>query len=406
MNLQVMQVAVQGYAEDGGLHEGQPLVISAEYQNASDHASGPFQVAFVLDGATQHAVDVHDAGPGESQWAQWQTDGMFAGVHHVRVAFAGVQHESEHVSEEYDQEFHVLAAPVAPAAQDGRDEAELAAGYLVFELAILRHWHYALGEFDKVMVSETQEAAKPHFAAAIAAMFGEKILGVLAEVTHADLVIGALKAVLDEGERAKAAEVSVALRDFYSKHIHTISEMDKKLTDAQADDKFVQEVRQKTATLLADGDADGYLAYRTGLIALHDDAAARHQGASQDAFYDALSAEWMNQSVNDPKYDVAIKIRILQGDLSVLDFTVEGPDGDKLTEHLGAQDGGVDLWALPVPRSIAYYVRDGDWPSGWVHVDAANRLIDSPAEQNVSPGFKEVYDRLRAQGHLIGRSKG
>ena len=407
-NLQVMQVAVQGYAEGGGLHEGQPLVISAEYHNASEHASGPFQVAFVLDGQTHHAVDVQDAGPGESQWVQWQAEGTLAGVHHVRVGFAGVHHESEHVGEEYDQEFHVVAAAVAPVAQDGRAEDELATGYVNAQLGILRQWQYALLDFDKVMVSETQKAAHPDFAGALLKLFEDKVLGYalgkIPAAAHADLVFGALKAVVEASDKAKAASVSVALRDFYHQHLVAMSEMDKHLVDAQSN--FAPEMRAKAASLLADGNADGYLAFRTGLIALHDDAVARLQGATLDSYVDALSAEWMNQSIKDPKYDVAIKIRILQSDLSVLDFTIEGPDGDKLTEHLGAQQGGVDLWALPVPRSIAYYVRDGEYPAGWVHLDHANRLIDTPAEQGVSPGYQEVYARLRSQGHLIGHSKG
>lgn len=403
-----MQVVAQGYDHDGAVHEGHPFVISAEYHNESGHASGPFQVTFAIDGHGHHTVEVHDAGAGESQWVQWQTDGIVAGVHYVRVGFAGLSHESEHLGEVYDQEFHVAAAPVTATGQDGRDEDELATGYVNAELGILRQWQYALLDFDKVMVSETQAATHPDFAGAIVKLFEDKVLGYglskIPAAAHADLVFGVLKSVVEAADKAKAASVSVALRDFYHQHLATMSEMDRHLVDAQAN--FAPEMRRKAASLMADGNAEGYLAFRTGLIALHDDAVARLHAASLDAYVDALSAEWMNQSVKDPRYDVAIHIRILRSDLSVLGFKIDGPDGDKLAERLGAQAGGVDLWALPVPRSIGYYDRDGANPGGWVHLDRAGRLIETPAEEGVSPGYREVYARLRAQGHLIAHGSG
>jgi len=407
-NLRVVQVVTQGYDHDGAVSEGQSFVVSAEYHNESDHASGPFQVTFVIDGHSHHAIDVHDAGARESQWVQWQPDGIVAGVHHVRVGFAGLSHESEHLAEAYDQEFHVRAGPVAATGQDGREEDELAVGYVNAQLGILRQWHYALLDFDKVMVSDTQQATHPDFAGALVKLFEEKVLGFalgkIPAAAHADLVFGALKAVVDAGDKAKAASVSVALRDFYHQHLATMSEMDQHLVDAQ--ENFAPEMRRKAASLMADGNGDEYLAFRAGLIALHDDAVARLHAGSLDVYVDALSAEWMNQSIKEPRYDVAIHVRILQSDLSVLGFTIEGPDGDKLTERLGAQSGGIDLWALPVPRSIAYYAHDGEYPAGWVHLDQANRLIDSPAEQGVSPGYQQVYARLHAQGHLIAHGAG
>ena len=403
-----MQVVTQGYDHDGAVHEGQPFVISAEYHNESDHASGPFQVTFVVDGHSHHAIEVHDAGARESQWAQWPADGIVAGVHYVRVGFAHMHHESEHQGEAYDQEFHVAAAPVTATGQDGRGEDELATGYVNAQLGTLRQWQYALLDFDKVMVSQTQAATHPDFAGAVVKMFQDKVLGyalgAIPGAAHADLVFGALKAVVEAGEKAKAASVSVALRDFYHQHLATMSEMDKHLVHAQ--EHFAPQMRGKAASLVADGKADEYLAFRAGLIALHDDAVARLQAGSLDAYVDALSAQWMNQSIKQPRYEVAIHIRILQSDLSVLGFKIDGPDGDKLTEHLGAQSGGINLWTLAVPRSIAYYGHDGQYPAGWVHLDQTNRLIDTPAEQGLSPGHREVYARLHAQGHLIAHGAG
>jgi hypothetical protein len=402
VDLQVKQVFVQGYDQDGVVREGKPFYISAEYHNASDHSSGPFQVTFVLDGHTQHAIDVFDAGASESQWVQWPTDGIVAGVHRVRVGFAGVEHESEHLSEAYDQEFHVAEPPVSAVARDGREEADLANGYVDAERTILQKWRDALNDFQVTMTSSTSAETKPDFAGAVLKVFGEKVLGELTKATHSELVIGTLKAVVEASEKAKAASVSVALRDFFHQHLTAISELDAKFFDAK--EKFAGETRAKAAGLLADGNADGYAAFRANLISLHDDAATRVH-LPLDAYVNDLAVQWMSQSIKDDHYDVAIHIRILEGDLSVLDFKIDGPDGDKLTEHLGAERGGVDLWALKVPRSIAYYAKDGEYPAGYVHLDAANRLIESAAEQNVSRNYKQVYERLRSQGHLFGHNK-
>jgi hypothetical protein len=399
VDLQVMQVFVQGYDHDAVVREGQPFYVSAEYHNASEHSSGPFQVTFVLDGHTQHSVDVHDAAASESQWVQWQTDAIVAGVHRVRVGFAGVEHESEHLSQAYDQEFHVAEPPVSAAAHDAREEADFANGYVNAERTILQKWRDSLIDFQVTMTSSTSAETKPDFAGAVLKVFEEKVLGALAKDTHSELVIGTLKAVVEASEKAKAASVSVALRDFFHQHLTAISEMDAQFYDAQ--ERFAGETRAKAAGLLADGNADGYAAFRANLIALHDDAAARvHEPL--DAYVNGLAVEWMSQSIKDSHFDVAIHIRILESDLSVLDFKIDGPDGDKLTEHLGAERGGVDLWALKVPRSIAYYEKDGEYPAGWVHIDAANRLIETAAEQNVSRNYKQVYERLHRQDHLIG----
>jgi len=398
VDLQVMQVFVQGYEHDAVVREGQPFYVSAKYHNASEHSSGPFQVTFTLDGHTQHAVDVFDASANDTQWVQWETSGIVAGVHHVRVGFAGVENETEHVGEAYDQEFHVAEPPVSAAARDAREEAALANGYVNAERTILQNWQRALMDFDKTMTSSTSAETKPDFAGAVLKVFEDKVLGELTKATHSELVIGTLKAVVEASEKAKAASVSVALRDFFHQHLTAITEMDAKFFDAQ--ESFAGETSAKAAGLLADGNADGYAAFRANLIALHDDAAARVH-LPLDAYVNDLAVEWMTQSIKEPYYDVAIHIRILESDLSVLDFKIDGPDGDKLTEHLGAERGGVDLWALKVPRSIAYYEHDGEYPAGWVHIDAANRLIESAAEQNVSRNYKQVYERLHAQGHLI-----
>jgi hypothetical protein len=289
--------------------------------------------------------------------------------------------------------------PTSPAGADAREEDELANGYVAYELGIIRQWQYALSAFDSVMHSETQKSASPDFAKAVLNVFEERILGALATATHAELVIGSLKAVVEEADRAKAASVSVALRDFYVRHLADLSEVDSRLTIAQ--EKMPGEVKATAARLVGSGEADQYLAFRTALIALHDDAQARHQRATLDSLFDELSVEWINQAVSDPKFDVAIMIRIWERDLSVIDFTVEGPDGDKLQEHLAAQRGGIDLWTLKVPRVVAYYQGSDDYP-GWVRLDKNNHLVNLPAEE--TGNYKQVYERLQSQGHLVAHS--
>jgi hypothetical protein len=288
----------------------------------------------------------------------------------------------------------------SPAGLDGRDEDELANGYVNYELGILRQWHYALNAFDSVMHSETQSSANPDFAAAVLKLFTDKVLGELVSRSHAGEVMSLIDGLVAEADRAKAASVSVALRDFYVGHLRDLSAVDGQLTGAQS--TFAAQSRATAARLLADGDADRYLAFRAGLIALHDDARARHGGATLDAFFDALSVEWMNQSIKDPRYDVAIHVRIWEADLSVIDFEVKGPDGDKLQDQLAHQRGGIDLWALKAPREIIYYEHGNNWPAGYVRLDKGNHLANLPAEQGGN--YKQVYERLKAQGHLIGHA--
>src|SRR3954454_22839672 len=122
-NLTVGQILVQGYEGDS-IHEGHPFYVSAEYENHSEHPTGPFHLQFTLDGGhSHHLVEVHDLMPGEAAWAQWEiATGLHTGAHHVHVGFTGISHESAHVHEAGEQHFQVHENRAA-AQDEQRDEA-------------------------------------------------------------------------------------------------------------------------------------------------------------------------------------------------------------------------------------------------------------------------------------------
>jgi hypothetical protein len=245
------------------------------------------------------------------------------------------------------------------------------------------------------MTSETTESAKPDVTKALQEFVLEKVLGAglghIPEVMHAEFAVGAFKAYLGEYERAKKAAVSVQVRDFVSANLHSISEMLTTLT-AMAD--WPAEIPGVLNRLLANGQADAYAAIRGAISFLHDDAHQRAASLDLDAFFKQLTSQWITDVVHG-----TIAIQILHQDLSVIKFTVEGADGDKLTEHLANMRGGIDLWALKVPRRINVYDHEGGWWEAVIELDAANRLVNAPAED--FGDWRKVYERLRAQGHLI-----
>ena len=206
------------------------------------------------------------------------------------------------------------------------DDERLAAGIFEFELQILSFWFMALTSFDKVLTSSTQQRTSPHFAEAVFDMFEEKVLGELAKETKADLVIDAFKAIIQEGERAKAAMTSVSLRDFYTSHVQAIASAESELT--QEKELFVQTVKNRSEKLIRD-DPDEYGMFRMGLLDHYQEADARLKTATQEQLFSALSTEWINQY-----QDAEIMIKIWEDDLSVFGVEVAAPDGEQIADEL------------------------------------------------------------------------
>jgi hypothetical protein len=281
-----------------------------------------------------------------------------------------------------------VTGPPRQAQDADLDDERLAAGIFEFELQILSFWFMALTSFDKVLTSSTDSATSPHFAEAVFDMFEEKVLGELAKEAKADLVIDAFKAIIQEGERAKAAMTSVKLRDFYTSHVHAIASAESELT--QEKERFVQTVKNRSEQLIRD-DPDEYGMFRMGLLEHYQDADTRLKSATQEQLFSELSTEWINQYQN-----ADIKIRIWEDDLSVFHVEVDAPDGEQIADEL--QKAGVNYWHLKVPRQYAFYERGGNnWPSGLVQVDAANRLINPPADLATGGNYRKVYERLSSQ---------
>ncbi len=280
-----------------------------------------------------------------------------------------------------------VATPPHQATDADLDDERLAEGIFEFELQILSFWFMALTSFDKVLTSSTRAAAAPHFAEAIFDMFEDKVLGEFAKETKADMVIDAFKAIIAEGERAKAALASVTLRDFYTTHVQAIANAQSQLT--QEKQLFVQSVKNRSEQLQRD-DPDEYGMFRMGLLDHYQQADTRLKTSTQESLFSGLSSEWIRQYV-----DADILLKIWEDDLSVFGVTIDAPDGEQIAEEL--QQIRANYWHMKVTRVYAFYLREGGngYPASYVRVDSSNRLINVPAEQDGQ--YRHYYDRLSRQ---------
>jgi hypothetical protein len=279
-----------------------------------------------------------------------------------------------------------VTPPLRQAQDTDLSDAQLAEGIFDFELQILQFWFMALTSFDKVLTSSTRAAAAPHFAEAVFEMFEEKVLGEFAKETHSDIVIDAFKAIIKEGDRAKAALTSVNLRDFYTSHVQAIAHAEAELTHGKQ--LFVQTVTARSEQLIRD-DPDAYGMFRMGLFEHYQEADARLKTSTQEGLFSALSTEWIRQYV-----DADIKLQIWEDDLSVFGVHIDAPDGEQIAEEL--QQVHADYWHMKVTRVYAFYERGGNgWPAGYVRVDANNRMINLAAEQ--TGNYRQVHQRLASQ---------
>jgi hypothetical protein len=317
---------------------------------------------------------------------QAAVDDTTAWPHDATVADSGYQDAGYAVADPAA----IDAGAAVSTNHDDLDDGTLALGIFRYEALILSHWKYALDSFDKVLVSESQKAAHPDFAQAVLKVFEEKVLGEFVAKSHAGFVFGALGAVVNEAERAKAAQTSVALRDFYVSHVTAIANLETSLAVQQ--DTFIQQVKATLEHLLAT-DLNSYGMLRMDIMALHQDVENRLMSSTQETLFELLSTEWIDQS---PASD--LKIRIWEDDLSVWGWKVDAPKGDQIADRL-AQHGGADVWHMRVPKYIACYERGGNgWPLTVVRLDADNTLVNLPGEQDAR--YKQVYARLQSKGSL------
>jgi hypothetical protein len=407
--------AVAAFQEARGIHEGGEV--------------GPFtwDALGVQDAAAQYATGEY------SEDGQWQWDGndwVAAGTADDTAGTAEpatADHAADHAAAPAGQlsedgqwrwdgsQWQAAVEPVAvpalvsgavtaaPAAAAGAgpsefEDTELADAIVRYELGILRQWKAALDSFNEVMESETTKTAQPDFAAALAKVFAEKVLGELAKESKSELVIGLLKGVVGEAERARNAQKSVAFRDFYTTHQTQIANVDKELEMKKAG--FVAGVRREVDRMLRD-DPDAYGMLRMELMDLYQDVEQRYQTATQEALFSELSAEWTRLSVNRISWNAEaaaeIRVRLHDSDLSVIDVVINAPDGDKLVDQMTGQPGGMDVWHMRAPK-LLIFMDDGENAVGYVRLDADNKLTNLPAEQDGR--YRQRYDRLVRQGGL------
>lgn len=345
-----------------------------------------------------------------SEDGQWQWDGTEWVVAAPQAAVAATDTVTETVagtvSPDGQWQWDGAAWAAVTTKQAGADtfeDSELAAAVIDHEAEIMLQWKMALDSFNEVMESETSDKAKPDFASAMLKVFANKVLGDEAKAAKAGFVIDLLKGVLAEAERAKAAQKSVAFRNFYTTHQTHVANARRDLIARRAG--FVASVRTEAERLLRN-DPDSYGMLRMELMDLHADSLARLQSATQEVLFEDLTAEWTSQSTYNVSWQVdesaEIRIRVRDADLSIIDVVINAPDGDKLVDHLSGQPAGMDVWRMKAPK-VLIFMDAAEHAVGYVRLDAGNRLANLPAEQDGK--YKQRFQRVVDQGGLAPYKK-
>jgi hypothetical protein len=296
-------------------------------------------------------------------------------------------------------EVRMGGAPVVvdvPSADKSDDE--LAVAIIEHEYEILDQWDKAVEIFQVVMTSDADDETQPDFLKAAKEHFKDKALGKLAE----QLPLGGeafevLKALEDEIKRARAADESARLRDFFVEHKQTVADMQKSLTTIK--DDFRAKVRHTAEQMWSDpAKQDEYGLMRMYLVEYFDDVDRRLQAADTETFFQLLSEEWLQSAKVRSEYGIAAYVLIhVDEDFSIRKAEIKGTGGDKLADQLLKDSpGGVDVWSLRVPRRVLCYHDGGSYPYAVVKVDAEDRLTNegTMAEGNYRP----IYDWLMQNG--------
>jgi hypothetical protein len=290
-----------------------------------------------------------------------------------------------------------------------KDDAVLARGIVDGELAILRQWRDALLMFDKTMVSESDKAGKPDFQKAMSTFFYETVISSMLDITAlpglpkgvpqpGKTLYGLLQKLETEHKRAKAAQESARLRDFFNTRLADIAELDRHL--ALAKDDF-----EATATLVAskamesDQAASDYGMLRMKLVDLFESVERRLNASDTSTLFNRLSEQWINASTvyaGMGQYVNAVVIIRLEEDYSLRNGHIQGGGGQKLAEQLLKNSpDGVDLWGLAVPRRVIRYAANG-WPKDILQVDKNGKRQDTGAYAEGQPG--RVWDWIQRNG--------
>jgi hypothetical protein len=290
-----------------------------------------------------------------------------------------------------------------------KDDAVLARGIVDGELAILRQWRDALLMFDKTMSSESDKSGKPDFQKTVSTFFFETVVSSMFEITAlpglpkgvpqpGKTLYGLLQKLEAEHKRAKAAQASARLRDFFNTHLAEIAELDRQL--ALAKDDF-----EATATLAADKAtesdqaASDYGMLRMKLVELFQSVEQRLNASDSSTLFTRLSEQWINASTvyaGMGQYVNAVVIIRLEEDYSLRNGHIQGGGGQKLAEQLLKNSpDGVDLWGLAVPRRVIRYAANG-WPKDILQVDKNGRRQDTGAYAEGQPG--RVWDWIQRNG--------
>jgi hypothetical protein len=288
---------------------------------------------------------------------------------------------------------------VGEVASAQKSDDELAVAIIEQEYEILDQWDKAVEIFQTVMTSDADSETKPDFVKAAKEHFEELVLGKLAEqAPHGGEALELLNALADEVARARAASESAQLRDFFVEHKQAVAELQKRLTGLK--DDFRAKVRLTEQAMWSGDQAkqDEYALMRMYLVEYFEDTERRLKAANTDDFFRVLSEEWMQAATVSDEYGTDAYIVIhLEEDFSIRSAEMKGTGADKLAEQLLRDSpGGVDVFAMKVPRRVLCYRQGESYPYAMVKLDENNNLTNdgSFAEGNYMP----IYEWLMQHG--------
>jgi uncharacterized protein DUF4157 len=347
-------------------------------------------------------------------------------------------HELTHVVQQGSDE--AVAATIQRAPQDDAPEAapeavpavasgaavpvaemtdeELARGIMDKQLAILAGWQGALANFDKVLTSASDKEAKPEFAKVVKEFFGEKVMGELLKhslppTSEAFALLGKLDA---EVKRAKAADESGAVRDFFVEHEKAITALVQSTLSTK--EEFVAKVRKTReamemaenassahrkskggVSVMSTKEADEYGMLRMDLVDAIAQMDARLKVSTTDDLFHLLSEEWIRFATTTGawgyKYQAVVVIR-LNPDYSIKDAHIQGAGGQKIAEQLLKDNpDGVNVFNLEVPRRVLLLAENG-WPSAILSLDENDR---NTSTGSIAEGHTDaLYRKVIAEG--------
>jgi hypothetical protein len=244
---------------------------------------------------------------------------------------------------------------------------------------IVEQWQNALTSFKDAMGSEANAATTPDFQKTISGFIIEnlKSIGIAALDKFAGggmsgKVIELITELDAETTRAQAASGASTLSDFIQQYSNDLQKIEDQLEISKP---------KITGVIFTQKYVDPK-AYEA-LISLEKHIRSRLTESTPERLFGSVIALWINSFTVRPGVRSPSEARVmiwLNHDGTVRGGMLKVQGGQKLAEKwLQQEPSGIDLYAMPVPRTIARYPEGRNFPESIVYLDQYNRLENTGA---------------------------